>query len=501
LTLEWDRRDLIAAFSLANLSLIGLWDGLLNYTPAQAFFLEHAPPRTEYAAAFANVILIGLIFFLVIRLARWMAARFGRWGIIFGSIPMLFLIALPAGKSLLRLIESRFPDWDLSLVACVLVLLFAATMLIARRRFFTFASAVLVTISPLILLEAVLSIHRCRNDQSSAYADGPLAPRLAPTSRPRIVWIIFDELDYRLSFLDRPSNVPMPEFDRLRAASVFAEDAISPAPDTVLSVPSLLTGKRLSSIAAHGSREVFFDGAPASSQSTIFSSVHSMGANAAVVGWYLPYCRVFSQDLAACSYRDMGSELNENGSSFAESLLFQQQSLFAYGHRSLLGRSPKTKRTIEMLTSLRQDAIRDVADPSFGLVFLHLPVPHAPYLYDRFSYTFPKRYLSFGSYYDNLALADNYLGDLRESMISAGLWDKTTVLVSSDHPDRTSLFVDGREDKRVPFLLKLAGQTSGVTYEPLLQTVVTKPLLEAIMEGKVTTPEDAVSWLTAHPKP
>ena len=86
-------------------------------------------------------------------------------------------------------------------------------------------------------------------------------------------------------------------------------------------------------------------------------------------------------------------------------------------------------------------------------------------------------------------------------MISAGLWDKTTVLVSSDHPDRTSLFVDGREDKRVPFLLKLAGQTSGVTYEPLLQTVVTKPLLEAIMEGKVTTPEDAVSWLTAHPKP
>ena len=84
----------------------------------------------------------------------------------------------------------------------------------------------------------------------------------------------------------------------------------------------------------------------------------------------------------------------------------------------------------------------------------------------------------------------------REAMTNAGLWDKTTVLVSSDHPNRMSLEVDGKEDPRVPFLLKLAGQTSSVTYNPVLQTIVTKPLLEAILDRKITTPEDVITWLT-----
>ena len=92
--------DLVAAFSLANLSFIDLWDALLNYTPTQATLLEHAPRRTEYAAAFVNVILLGLLFFLCIRLARRIAARYG----VFRSLPILILIALPSGKSMVRLI-------------------------------------------------------------------------------------------------------------------------------------------------------------------------------------------------------------------------------------------------------------------------------------------------------------------------------------------------------------------------------------------------------------
>jgi arylsulfatase A-like enzyme len=144
---------------------------------------------------------------------------------------------------------------------------------------------------------------------------------------------------------------------------------------------------------------------------------------------------------------------------------------------------------------MHKDALRDVVDPSLNLVFLHFPLPHAPYLYDRFSYTFPKRYLGVGSYLDNLVLADIFLGDIRESMTVAGLWDKTTVIVSSDHPDRMSEFVDGRSDSRVPFLLKLAGQTSGTSFAPVLPTVITKSLVEAILEGKITTSKDAENWL------
>jgi hypothetical protein len=491
-------RDLLAAFSLANLSLIGWWDALLNYTPTQAYFLEHAPPRTEYAAAFANVILIGLVLFALIRFTRWIATRFGTAGFIVGSLPILLLISLPAAKSIVRLVENRLPDWDLRLVLGIPAILLLATAIIARKRFLAFASSALITISPLILLEAGLSISRCWTDRSALYADGPLAAQ-AQNSLPRVVWIIFDELDYRLSFEDRPSNVPMNAFDRLRAESLFAESAVSPASDTVPSVPSLLIGKIVADLSPPSLGTKVLDSASPSGVQTIFKSVHSMGGNAAVVGWYIPYCRLVSRDVTTCSAHDMENELNETGPTFQQSLSLQLQSLFAYGYRSLLGQSPRAVHRIEMLNQIHQDSVRAVADPSLNLVFLHLPVPHAPYLYDRFSYTFPKR-VGFGSYFDNLALADVYLGNFREAMTDAGLWDKTTVIVSSDHPDRKSSTVDGKDDPRVPFLLKMAGTTKGTTYEAPLPTILTKPLIEAILSGAVVTSDDATEWLTAHSK-
>jgi arylsulfatase A-like enzyme len=196
----------------------------------------------------------------------------------------------------------------------------------------------------------------------------------------------------------------------------------------------------------------------------------------------------------------MENELNETGSSFIDSLSLQQQSLFSYGHRSLLGDSPGNKRRVRMINAMHQDALRDLADPSLNLVFLHLPLPHAPYIYDGSSHTFPKRYLSVGTYLDNLALTDTFLGDFRDALTKAGLWEKTTLVVSSDHPNRRSREVDGKDDPRVPFLLKMAGQTTGVVYEPKLLTIVTKSLIEAILNREITTSEEAVKWLPTHPR-
>ena len=206
-----------------------------------------------------------------------------------------------------------------------------------------------------------------------------------------VVWIIFDDLDFRLSFLERPSNTFMPEFDRLRRVSMFAENAVSPGSFTLKSVPALLTGKYLSSVELRGPRSILFGGAPANRQPNIFSSVHAMGGNVAVVGWYIPYCRIFSQDLTSCFAYTMENGLSENSFTFAQSLRIQELNLFAYGHRSLLGESPRSQQRIDMLNAICRKALRYAADPALNLVFLHLPLPHAPYLYDRVSYTFPRR--------------------------------------------------------------------------------------------------------------
>jgi hypothetical protein len=490
-------RDALVSLSLANLGLLEIWNALLNYTPAQSALFDREPSRSQYAAAFVNVFLVGFVFFLLIRLERWLNARYGSSGFLFGSVPILFVIALPAVRSIARIANGYLSLGARGTVGLFALLLLPAVIIVWRRSF-SAAATLLVILTPLIPIEAALAISRCWTDQSAAFANRPLAPRVSQDSLPRVVWIIFDELDYRIPFPDRPSNLALPEFDRLRAESLFAENATSPDINTLQSVPSLLTGEKLSTVEPKSPSTVLLAGRPASAEPTIFSSVRGMGGNAAAAGWYIPYGRLFAQDLVACTWRALDGILNETRGTFLQSLLEQQQSLFEYGHYSILPESLMMRRRIQMLDTLHAAALEDVVDPSLNLVFLHFPVPHAPHFYDASTRTLTRRNAGAKSYSDSVALADVFLGDIRTAMTRVGLWDKTTVLVSSDHANRVAKLFDGKEDPRVPFLLKLAGQTSAVTYTAPLQTVVSKALLETILARQVNTPEEAVSWLQTH---
>jgi hypothetical protein len=82
-------------------------------------------------------------------------------------------------------------------------------------------------------------------------------------------------------------------------------------------------------------------------------------------------------------------------------------------------------------------------------------------------------------------------------MESAGNWDSTTVLLSSDHPYREAKSLDGKSDLRVPFLLKLAGQSEGLSYSAEFNTILTHDLLLAILKGELSTAE-VVPWLDQH---
>ena len=72
------------------------------------------------------------------------------------------------------------------------------------------------------------------------------------------------------------------------------------------------------------------------------------------------------------------------------------------------------------------------------------------------------------------------------------------MIVSSDHQNRSSLAFDGKQDSRVPFLLKMAGQQTTLAYDQPLHTVATKGLIEAILRRELAGPEDAARWLAEH---
>jgi arylsulfatase A-like enzyme len=125
-------------------------------------------------------------------------------------------------------------------------------------------------------------------------------------------------------------------------------------------------------------------------------------------------------------------------------------------------------------------------------------VPHAPHGYNRTTGRFDLRNSPIRGYIDSLALLDRTLGDLRRSMQAAGTWTNTTVLVTTDHPYREAEQVDGKSDRRIPFLLKLAGQRAGAAYDAPFNAILAHRLLLAVLSGEIGDTAAAARWLDAN---
>jgi hypothetical protein len=155
---------------------------------------------------------------------------------------------------------------------------------------------------------------------------------------------------------------------------------------------------------------------------------------------------------------------------------------------------------------LREAALRRITDADLGLLLLHLPVPHLPGIYSRVTNNLS---IEDGTtYLDNLVLVDRTIGELRATLLKAGLWDRTTLLVTGDHPlripelisngiyaEEERLATGGKQCDWVPFVLKLAYQRQALTYDSPFNAVLTHDLLLAILRGELSTPESVLHWL------
>jgi hypothetical protein len=406
-------------------------------------------------------------------------------------------------------------------------------LIFRRKSLVRLVTALLLIVSPFVLFtfgQATSQWMRFRS--GNGFQENP-APQLPPKSeaRRRVVWIIFDEMDYRLSFLDRPATVQLPALDRLRSEAFFAQNAYPPGGDTVLSLPSLITGRLVawSHRTAPNELMLTFDNnqtVPWSAQPNVFSKARAMGFNTAIAGWYHPYCRIIGSSLTNCSWETFSAAFlpdeavtslvarSKEVGLWTSMLRISETAAFSDLARASVPSkqgSTSRKHSLENYSNIHRDALSWVGDARLQLVLVHYPIPHPPGIYDRTRGDFS--FESTSDYLDNLALADRTVAELRQQMEQVGLWESTTVLISSDHRLRADrvwrqsvmwqepftkvdpLVFNSTADERVPFIVKLAGEKKALAYEPVFNTVLSHDLILKVLSGELSSAGDVADWL------
>ena len=111
-------------------------------------------------------------------------------------------------------------------------------------------------------------------------------------------------------------------------------------------------------------------------------------------------------------------------------------------------------------------------------------------------------------YFDNVALVDRTVAEIRLAIEQAGLSDRTALLLTADHGLRPGAWIGrmgwtgeldrmtGRQPpSTVPFILKLPGQDRAVEVERSFSNVAAGDLALAVLEGKVATTPEAAAWM------
>ena len=120
-----------------------------------------------------------------------------------------------------------------------------------------------------------------------------------PAGKPRLVWILFDELAYKYTFESRDPSLNLPNLDRLRGESTLYTDVIPIAYHTEQVVSSLMLGRNVTDAKyTSGNRYlVKIDNSPQwtpfDAGSSLFGMAKRDGVTTSIVGWYIPYCPIF----------------------------------------------------------------------------------------------------------------------------------------------------------------------------------------------------------------
>ena len=347
----------------------------------------------------------------------------------------------------------------------------------------------------------------------------------AREAKPRIIWILFDELSYQQVYERRFAGLSLPAFDALAAQSTVFTHTVPAGIMTELILPSLMTGTRVSTLRSSADgKQLYLRRSKTDAwqrfdeHDSVFQDALNLNYGTAVVGWFNPYCRILPDVLDRCfwTFGASANALTFPRATFQSNLTTPLMQFVGTGPgyriMSFFRRAPRIEQLdaeqhISDYVYLEAAADHLLDDRSAGFSLIHLPVPHPFGIYDRKADKFVTMN---ASYLDNLALADKLMGHIRGRLEKSGQWDDSTIVVMGDHSWRTELLWGGSSlwtkeeevashggkfDDRPAYVVKLPYQQSGSRIDAAFDALETRKLFDALLSQKIRNADDLLAWV------
>jgi hypothetical protein len=293
----------------------------------------------------------------------------------------------------------------------------------------------------------------------------------------RIVWVLLDELSYRLAIEAPPPDISLKNFADFRGESYEFTQVKAPSYWTEVVVPSVILGKQINGVHSNADGMLWYHAANEGwtkfdEGNSLFADARRKGWTIGLDGYFNPYCRIMPTVLDRCSWFRETMNLSQMSGSWSTLQNIISPALhFTEGFKPedrTAARQPEGDH-IYILDEQVQAANELLDDSRLKFLFIHLAVPHSPG-----SFVVEGSRGRNNTYKENLQLADKIFGELRQRIAQEDNGDQTTIVLTSDHSWRTwywrvSTFwskadeafskVPGNYDERPVLMVHLPGET------------------------------------------
>jgi len=512
-------RYALPALAISSLYSYPVWETTrAALSPLSAQFRNRGPDSNLLVAAILHTAAAALVLYVAAEISmrrKWVSTRLIDGALICAAIALL-LVYLPgvvSGKP--RVLALRIA------VSAITLLLVSRTKY--RGQFLSVGFAVVCSLALVPAFLVADGLFQFVQRQSIG-EKAPFRVQHHGKSARRLIWVVLDEFDPGIAVTARPAGLKVPVLDRLLSTSVSGSSVDPAGHWTREVIPAYILGRRIEKVAPDGPSELriwFADGSRSafSHLPTIFDKAKQRGFHSAVTAWYNPVCRwLVNGSVDDCvwvpnadAFQSLRREEAGRRLGLAWALLQSFESAATFGTSWTRGEySTARDQHLEAFNLIHESSLRQLAEPSFGLLFLHYNIPHPLGIYNsqkgKLDSSGPNTYL------DNLVLTDQVLGELLRSATEQSQVERTAFLITSDHSFRPEVWnyrstwqSEAPEvrahpkDPRILFLFHVLGDTTRQVVTHKLNAVSGHELALAWLDGVVDGHVAAASWLRENP--